>query len=517
VPSPNPEPTDNSALLENERAVKVKELEVRRLEADKALLLSRAPWWRKADPLVLAIVAAIFTMIGNMLVAIYNNNATIRQEEQKNRNSLSQIEQKASDDLGLEHDKAAYTLILQAIATNDKDIAKRNIEFFIDAGLLKDPGKKIQEALAKFSPVLPGPAGAGNPPASLRVPEIARLYNFPTELDGEGQTIGLLEFGGGINPTDLKKYFRSAGLQIPNVVVVPVNGAKNDPEDLNATSQVMFDIEVVGNIAPKANIRVYFAPWGATGFVAAIGQAVTDKVSVLHTSWGESESEWKDDEISHVNNALEDAARRGITITAAAGDDGVTDGEADNRPHVTFPASSPWVLAVGGTSIILNSGQLVSEVAWKMGTGLRMDGGGSTGGGVSEKFPAPDWQSALSPSSRSDSKVGRGVPDVAATADANVVVRFAGTEQKNGGTGMSAAIWAGLIALLDQGLGHQLGYFNPRLYQEIGPAGVLRPVTKGDNGVAHVQGYMAGPGWNPVTGWGTPDGQKLLDWLRSHP
>jgi kumamolisin len=141
-------------------------------------------------------------------------------------------------------------------------------------------------------------------------------------------------------------------------VAVPVNGAKNDPKDLNATSQVMMDIEVVGNIAPKANIRVYFAPWGAAGFVAAIGQAVTDKVSVLHTSWGESESEWKDDEISHVNKALEGAARRGITITAPVGDDGVTDGEADNRPHVTFPASSPWVLAVGGTSIILNSGQL---------------------------------------------------------------------------------------------------------------------------------------------------------------
>ena len=92
------------------------------------------------------------------------------------------------------------------------------------------------------------------------MPEIARLYNFPTELDGEGQTIGLLEFGGGINPTDLKTYFRSAGLSIPNVVAVPVNGAKNDPKDLDATSQVMMDIEVVGNIAPKANIRVYFAP-----------------------------------------------------------------------------------------------------------------------------------------------------------------------------------------------------------------------------------------------------------------
>jgi hypothetical protein len=112
VPSPDPETTDNSALLEAEHAIKLKELELRRLEAEKAVLLNRAPWWRKADPLVLAIVAAIFTMIGNMLVAIYNNNATIRQEEQKNSNSLSQIERKASDDLGIEQQKARYTLIL---------------------------------------------------------------------------------------------------------------------------------------------------------------------------------------------------------------------------------------------------------------------------------------------------------------------------------------------------------------------------------------------------------------------
>jgi hypothetical protein len=514
VPSPDPETTDNSALLEAEHAIKLKELELRRLEAEKAVLLNRAPWWRKADPLVLAIVAAIFTMIGNMLVAIYNNNATIRQEEQKNSNSLSQIERKASDDLGIEQQKARYTLILQAIATNDKDVAKNNIEFFINSGLLEDPNKKIQQALAKYGPVLPGPAGAVSPARKFRIPEIAGLYNFPRELDGTGQIIGLLEFGGSIVLNDLNTYFKSAGLPIPKVVPVLVSGAKEVRD--GAEAQVMMDIEVIGTVAPKAEIRVYFAPWGAAGFVAAIGQAVADKVSVISIGWGEPEIRWKDQDISDVNAALENAAHHGITVTAAAGDDGVTDAIGDNRPHVGFPASSPWVLAVGGTSLILNSGQLVSEMAWKIGDGLRSDGGGSTGGGVSDKFLAPDWQSGVKLPTRSDLKMGRGIPDVAAAGDYNVLLRLNGTDQPNGGTSFSTALWAGLIAVLDQGLGHPLGYLNPRLYQEIGPAGVLRSVTQGDNGVPGVPGYAAGPGWNPVAGWGTPDGRKLLDWLRSH-
>jgi kumamolisin len=79
------------------------------------------------------------------------------------------------------------------------------------------------------------------------------------------------------------------------------------------------------------------------------------------------------------------------------------------------------------------------------------------------------------------------------------------------------AIWVGLVALLNQALGHNLGHVNPRLYREIGPAKILRPITEGNNGNGVVDGYSAGPGWNAVAGWGAPDGQKLLDWLRAHP
>jgi hypothetical protein len=143
-----------TSILE-EPAVKQKELEVRNREADRALALAGAPWWRRADPLVLAIAAGVFTLFGNMIVAVYNSNATIAQEEQKAGNTLKQEKAKAKDDLDLEKQKAKYNLILQAIATNDVKVAARNIEFFIDSGALDDSDNKIRQALAKYNPVLP--------------------------------------------------------------------------------------------------------------------------------------------------------------------------------------------------------------------------------------------------------------------------------------------------------------------------------------------------------------------------
>jgi poly(3-hydroxybutyrate) depolymerase len=142
-------------LAIHEIAIKRKELEVRNREADKAIALANAPWWRRADPLVLAILAAAVTMAGNMIVAVYNSNATISQEETKGGNTLMQEKEKAANDLALEKQKARYTLILQAIATTDPKTADRNINFFIDSGLLQDADNKIRDALAKYNPVLP--------------------------------------------------------------------------------------------------------------------------------------------------------------------------------------------------------------------------------------------------------------------------------------------------------------------------------------------------------------------------
>jgi kumamolisin len=204
----------------------------------------------------------------------------------------------------------------------------------------------------------------------------------------------------------------------------------------------------------------------------------------------------------------------GITVVVAAGDNGASDGATDGRPHVDFPSSSPWALSVGGTSLVAAGNAIASERAWNSG-----ENGGATGGGVSDVFAQPDWQSNAGVPVRKDGSLGRGVPDVAAVADPQTgyTVLVDGQWTIIGGTAAAAPLWAGLVALLDQGVGHSLGYLNPRLYAEIGPAQVLRPITEGNNGTVTLAGYQAGAGWNPVAGWGSPDGEKLLDWLRSHP
>ena len=169
------------------------------------------------------------------------------------------------------------------------------------------------------------------------------------------------------------------------------------------------------------------------------------------------------------------------------------------------------MLAVGGTGAVIENNRIVREYAWNSGNGS------ATGGGVSTYFPLPTWQAAVKIQSLEKGPSGRQIPDVAALADPNrgyaIVVN--GQAEVVGGTSASASLWAGLIALLNQGVGHNLGDLHERLYNEIGPAlGVLNAITEGNNGDGNRPGHFAGPGWNAVAGWGTPDGQKLSDFLK---
>jgi kumamolisin len=236
--------------------------------------------------------------------------------------------------------------------------------------------------------------------------------------------------------------------------------------------QVTQDIEIAGAIAPEARFVVYFAPNTTLGFVEAVTTAVHDTVnrpSVILISWGSSESNWTQASMTAMNEALKQGISQGITVIAVAGDSGVTDGMTDKKPHVDFPASSPYVLAVGGSRLVAQGDTIASEEVWNNGTS-------ATGGGVSSIFPIPDWQKQVDLPAQ-----GRGVPDVVAHADPaqgyRIVLR--GVTSPIGGTGAAAALWAGLIAIVNQGLGQNLGYINPLLYQKIGPAaGVFRNITK---------------------------------------
>jgi kumamolisin len=347
---------------------------------------------------------------------------------------------------------------------------------------------------------------------SYSVPQLARLYNFPRGSDGKGQCIGLIELGGGYLQSDLDSYFAELKIPRPQVTFVSVDGAKNKPRDI-AAHQVTLDIETAGAVAPGAKLVVYMAKNTNQSFVNAIRKATNDeenRPSVLSIAWGQPESNWDARSMNSLDEAFRDAAARGITIVCASGDGGATDGVDDGELHVDFPASSPWVLACGGTLLKRSGKNISDETVWNDKAGF------GSGGGVSGFFPRPEWQSKAEVPLSPKGRPGRGVPDVAAHASPQVGYRVVinGAKVVIGGTSASTPLWAGLIALLNQALGKNIGFFNEMLYDKLGPQGALRDITKGNNNVKKVTGYSARVGWDPCTGWGSPDGEKILQKLR---
>ena len=339
--------------------------------------------------------------------------------------------------------------------------------------------------------------------------QLAKLYHFPPGLDGTGQCIAIIELGGGYRTADITGYFQKLGLPVPKVMTVRVDGASNHPSTADsADGEVMLDIEVAAAIAPKASIVVYFAPNTDKGFLDAITRAIHDtanRPSVISISWGASEQNWTGQAMTSFDQAFQTAAVLGVTVCCASGDNGSGDGEADGKAHVDFPASSPFALGCGGTKLVGSSTSITSETVWN-----ENPTSSATGGGVSDFFPVPAYQSAtgIPPSANPPGNHnGRGVPDVAGDADpaTGYVVRVDGQELVIGGTSAVAPLWAGLIALMNQKLGHPVGFLNPLLYGSLMGTGALQDITAGNNGA-----YAAQTNWDACTGWGTPDGAKLL-------
>jgi kumamolisin len=344
--------------------------------------------------------------------------------------------------------------------------------------------------------------------------QVAQLYNFPTGLDGTGQTIGIIELGGGYSTADLQTYFSGLRLKTPSVTAIGVDGGANKPGDA-ADGEVMLDIEVAGAVAPGANIAVYFAPNTDQGFIDAITDAVHDAThtpSVISISWGGPEDGWTQQSQTAMNAALQDAAALGVTVTVASGDNGSSDGAGDHALHVDFPASSPYALACGGTTLHGSGTNITSEVVWNETAAKE----GATGGGVSNVFPLPTYQqSAGVPAQPTTKFVGRGVPDVSGDADPTTgyQVRVDGKDQVVGGTSAVAPLWAGLVALLNQSLRKKVGFLNPSLYS-LGEK-VFRDISSGNNDDAGLGYYPAKAGWDPCTGLGSPNGAALLSALPS--
>jgi kumamolisin len=336
---------------------------------------------------------------------------------------------------------------------------------------------------------------------SYNADDVGKAYKYPGDVNGDGQCIALIELGGGYRTTDMQNYFDKLGLPLPVITSFSVDGAANSPSTPDsADGEVALDIEVAGAIAPAAKIVVYFAPNTDAGFLDAISTALHDTVnkpSVISISWGSAESQWTGQAMQNFNETFMSAAALGITITVAAGDNGSSDRETDGKAHVDFPASSPYVLACGGTRLLPNA-----ETVWN-----DMDGW-ATGGGISDIFPVPDYQKNISlPASvNANKRKGRGMPDIAANADSasgyNVLVDGQWTVM--GGTSAVAPLIAGLIALANQKLKKNVGFIHAKLYDA--KSSLFKDITVGNNITAKIGGYNAGPGWDACTGLGVPLG-----------
>ncbi len=342
-------------------------------------------------------------------------------------------------------------------------------------------------------------------PQSFRPDALASIYGFPKGATGKGECIGIIELGGGYRTADLKAYFKSLNIPLPSVKAVSVDGGRNSPSTADsADGEVMLDIEVAGAVSPGAKIVVYFATNTDKGFLDAITTAVHDTKnapSVISISWGSAESRWTAQSLQSFNDAFSAAATVGVTVCAAAGDQGSSDSETDGKAHADFPSSSPFVLSCGGTKLTVQGTTIESEVVWHEASDS------ATGGGVSDVFPLPAYQkNAGVPPSVSTGFIGRGLPDVAGDADPqtgyNVLVD--GQSMVIGGTSAVAPLMAALIARVNQVKGKSAGFIHPVLYAN--PM-LCRDVTQGDNITTTTnKGYRAGPGWDACTGWGVLSG-----------
>jgi kumamolisin len=336
--------------------------------------------------------------------------------------------------------------------------------------------------------------------------DVAREYNFPLAVTGQGECIALIELGGGYDANQVAAYFSSIGATTgpgvtPTVESVSVAIAQNQPGN-DADYEVQLDIEVAGAVAPGAKLKVYFAPNSDSGFLDAITQAIHDpEVTLISISWGSATLYWTGQSLQEYNRAFQDAAALGKPVFVASGDDGSNDNVGDGKAHCDFPAASPYTVACGGTTLVIGEG---SEVVWN-----ELPRGGATGGGISGYFKRPPYQNGAGVPKGDSPWGGRGLPDVAGNADPQTGyrVQINGDNAIIGGTSAVSPLYAGLFALINEALrAHgkpRAGFVQPILYAN---AGAFRDITSGNNGPF----YTARKGWDATTGLGSPDGQKIL-------
>jgi subtilase family serine protease len=370
-------------------------------------------------------------------------------------------------------------------------------------------------------------------------------------IDGRGETVVLPEFAQTrLSPPqvsdirqDLAQFDRLFGLPAARLRAVTTLAGAATP--WLASQEEVADAEIVHAVAPAAAITVLLAspaslstPQSAVAAAVAVvrfGRSQGDVISISGAGQIGGELCVTHAEVASLNSALQAAAGRHVTVVAAAGDTGAAGEPCSVAPapaggsfplikEVNLPSSDPLVLAAGGTSLTAShvTGGYVGETAWGLPYGDPGTLFQATGGGVSRLFPRPGYQDGVAGIGAT-----RGVPDVAADASGHSGMALAISDGggryaigNSGGTSASAPLWAALIALADQYAGRPLGFVNPALYRIARSAAYHRAfhdITTGNNTATWppttITGYRAGPGWDPVTGLGSPDAQALIPLL----
>jgi subtilase family serine protease len=357
---------------------------------------------------------------------------------------------------------------------------------------------------------------------------------------GVGQSIIIIDsFGSPTIAQDLKAFDAAYGLPDPPsfTVLAPLGTVPFDPTNSTQVGwafEATLDVEWAHSMAPGASIVLLTSPVAETEGVQGLPQflaleeyALQHKLGkIISQSWGATENTLFDTAGQELIGQFEDfyqqAAKEGVTVLAGAGDGGTANVDVNNNiypfPTVNFPASSPFVTAVGGTSLYADtSGKREFEIVWND------FNGGAGGGGVSQQFAEPYYQYSLPSSVQQTLNNYRGVPDVAYNADPNtpilVYLSFLGPQNAGfyfiGGTSEGSPQWAGIVADANQLAGHSLGFLNPKLYEICGQSELFHDIKYGSNASDGLPGYLATPGWDLATGWGTPDVSRLV-WELDH-
>ncbi|WP_084557574.1 trypsin-like serine protease [Hamadaea tsunoensis] len=350
----------------------------------------------------------------------------------------------------------------------------------------------------------PSGPGGGYTPAQFRT--AYGMKNLSGAYDGSGQTVGLIEFDA-FKQSDINAWTSNYGQPSVTPTVVPVDGGKSTPG--SDQLEVTLDIEAVAATAPRAAQIVYEAPNSDQAWVDEMAKIASDnKITILSGSWLNGEK-CESAPIQASHDSYTQLAAQGVTMLSASGDWGATGCgyQGDNSTvQADFPASDPLFTGVGGTQLRTSdsAGTYQSESCWNQGS----SGNTRSGGAYSSIYAKPSWQPG--------SNQYRSVPDVALDADYGagaLSVYVNGGWQDVGGTSLSAPLWAGYIAMVNQkskaaGKGN-LGGMNPTLYavaQSSQYGSTFHDVTSGSNGT-----YSAGTGYDLCTGWGSPQGDNLAD------